>query len=84
MLNDFEIFYKYDTKSLTGWGKVSVIYIDTKRERYMLEIDVDERNIDNSDEDGNEYYSIEVSKEVFDMLLTGVKSKGYLKIEEEK
>lgn len=84
MLNDFEIFYKYDTKSLTGWGKVSVIYIDAKRERYMLEIDVDERNIDNSDEDGNEYYSIEVSKEVFDMLLTGVKSKGYLKIEEEK
>ena len=31
MLNDFEIFYMYDTKSLTGFGKVSIVYIDYKR-----------------------------------------------------
>lgn len=84
MLSDFEIFYKYDNKSLTGWGKVSVIYIDSKRERYILDEDVDERTIDSSDEDGNEYYFIEVSKEVFAMLVYGVTSKGYIKIEEEK
>ncbi len=84
MLSDFEIFYKYDNKSLTGFGKVSIIYIDSKRERYILSEDVDERTIDNSDEDGNEYYSIEVSKEVFAMLVEGVTSKGYTKIDEEK
>lgn len=84
MLNDFEIFYKYDTKSLTGFGKVSIVYIDSKRKRYILSENVDERNIDNSDEDGNEYYSIEVSKEVFEMLVNGVISNNYEKIEEEK
>ena len=84
MLNDFEIFYKYDVKPLTGWGKVSAIYIDSKRERYILSENIDERTMDSTDEDGNEYYAIEVSKDVFAMLLDGVINKGYTKLEEEK
>ena len=84
MLSDFEIFYKYDNKSLTGFGKLSIIYIDYKRERYILSENIDERTMDSTDEDGNEYYAIEVSKEVFAMLLEGVINKGYTKLVEEK
>ena len=84
MFSNFEIFYKYDVGSLTGWGRVSAIYIDSKRKRYIFDENVDEREMDSVDKNGNDIMAILVSKDVFAMLLEGVINKGYTKLEEEK
>ncbi len=80
---NYEVFYAYKTKPLTGYGKVSVIYIDVNDKSYIFKEDIDERNLISYDSEGNEYYPIEVSIEIFNMLVEGVIKMGYLKTIEE-
>ena len=56
---------------------VDMLYIDTKHKQFCVAECVSDMNTDGCDESGEEYCSLYVSREVFDMLVEAVKLHGY-------
>ena len=71
---EWELFY---TNSDKDDDYVNQICIDVARKRYILELDADHRVTDGFDEFGNEIYSYYVSKEIFNIIVNGVKESGF-------
>ncbi len=59
---------------------VDQISIDVINKVYVLYEQVDYEAIDGEDEKGNEIYSFYISREVFNIILKGLKSKGYKQV----
>ena len=62
---------------------VACLQVVVNDKSYIFKEDIDERNLISYDSEGNEYYPIEVSIEIFNMLVEGVIKMGYLKTIEE-
>ena len=73
---EWERFYT-DAKEQNEEGFVDQISIDVINKVYSLGEKVDIADTDGEDEDGNEIYSFYVSRGVFDIILEGLKAKGY-------
>ena len=73
------IFY---TTSDTNNSLINQIKIDEKSQKYVLSLNADENITYEYDVFGQEIYSTYVSRRVFDLILDGVKSKGYKKLDE--
>ena len=56
---------------------VDQISIDVINKVYLLHEQVDDAEIGGEDEQGNDIYPFYVSREVFDIILEGLKAKGY-------
>lgn len=56
---------------------VDQIEIDLKRKEYVLYLNEDDRITDGYDMFDNEIYSTYLERDIFDLILEGVKSKGY-------
>lgn len=76
-LSNWERFYT-DTKGQNGEEElVDQISIDVVNKVYVLCQGFSDEITDGEDEFGNEICSIYVSREIFDILLQGIKEKGY-------
>lgn len=84
MNENWAIYYCDNSESTVNEypGYVDVISIDIKNKRYVLDIHCDERCMDGYYEDDTEKISVYMSREVFEMLLIGVKEKGYTQVKE--
>ena len=79
VVNEWEMFY---TDSKNDEYLVDQVSIDVKNKRYMLEIDANDMVTDGYDELGNEIRSTYVIREVFDIIISGLKQKNYIELVE--
>lgn len=82
MIKKWEIFY---TDSLNSDFEndeelVDQILIDSLNKRYILNKDADILVTDSIDEFGNEDYSMYISRFMFDLILEGLKNKGFKEV----
>ena len=84
MYKKWECFYCDNSESSENEYPeyVDVISIDIENKKYVLDIHCDERTINGDCEDDIEIIPSYVSREVFDMILVGMKEKDYIKIKE--
>ena len=76
----WERFYTDASRQNGDSDLVNVIFIDVFNKVYVFDQEITDANIDGFDEFDNEIYSIYVSREVFDILLQGLKVKGYKQV----
>ena len=69
---DEDDYYKY----------VDQIEIDLERKEYILYLNADDRITDGYDMFNNDMFSTYIEREIFDLIVEGVKSKGYKCIHE--
>ena len=86
---EWEDFYVYKEEGEYE-NFIDNISINVRRKEYILDIDTTDGILDSIDYDAlvNEdkevyYYSTEVSREIFDIIVAGVKEKGYKRLVEE-
>lgn len=77
--SDWEDFY---TMSSNDEDLVDYVSINTKKKKYILYLDADDLITDSVDEDGNYDENMDVSREIFDIIIAGVKDKGYTRLVE--
>ena len=82
LANESEKFYT-DSKNKKE-DLVDQISIDVLNKEYVLDLEVPISITDGYDEDGNEIYAIYISREVFDILLQGLKLNNYNQIQDKK
>lgn len=80
MYDGWEEFY---TNSKVDEDLVDKLSVNTKKKRYTLYENIDSINTDWVDEDDNYYDSTYVSREIFDIMLAGIKEKKYVRLIEE-
>ncbi len=73
----WEDFY---TDSRNDEDLVDYININTKKKQYILYNDVDDLVTDGYDMDDNYDSAMEVSREIFDIIVAGVKEKRYTRL----
>ena len=76
----WELFYtdaKYQNKEESLVDQIS---IDVVNKVYILEEEATDMITDGYDDEDNEIYSAYVSREIFDIILQGLKSKGYKQV----
>ncbi len=78
--NDWEDFY---TDSKNDENLVDYINVNTKTKQYLLYVDVDCDITDSVDENDNYHFSMNVSREIFDIIFAGLLEKGYKRLIEE-
>lgn len=76
--NGVELFY---TDSKTNEDLVDQIKIDVANKTFVMYINADINITDGEDENGEEIYSLYVSRFVFDLIVQGVKEKDFKQIE---
>ena len=74
---EWEDFY---TESKNNEDLCDYININTKKKQYILYIDVDNDITDSVDENDNYHFAVETSREIFDIIVSGVKEKGYTRL----
>ena len=80
-LRKWERFYT-DAEGQNIEGElVDYLAIDVVNKEYVLYQNAFDAITDGEDEFGNEIYSTYVSREIFDIILQGVKSNGYKQVE---
>ena len=77
---EWEMFY---THSKGNDELVDQISIDEKNKRYRLEINAVDMITDGEDGFGNEIVSWYVSRLVFDIIVHGIKDKGFIELKGE-
>ena len=60
--------------------RVDMIDINVRRRRYELLTDVESWRVCETDEFGDYYEPVAVSREIFDIIVAGVKAKGYVRL----
>ncbi len=80
MYDGWEEFY---TVSQVDEDLVDKLSVNTKKKRYTLYENIDSINTDWVDENDNYYNSTYVSREIFDIMLAGIKEKKYVRLIEE-
>ena len=80
---EWERFYT-DAKGQDEESFVDQISIDVINKVYVIDEEVDIAETDGEDKDGDEIYSFYVSREVFDILLQGLKLNEYRQINLDK
>ncbi len=80
MYDGWEEFY---TVSKVDEDLVDKLSVNTKKKRYTLYENIDSINTDWVDENDNYYNSTYVSREIFDIMLAGIKEKKYIRLIEE-
>ena len=76
----WELFYtdaKYQNKEESLVDQIS---IDVVNKVYILEEEAPDMITDGYDDEDNEIYSAYVSREIFDIIIQGLKSKGYKQV----
>ena len=74
---EWEDFY---TESKNNEDLCDYININTKKKQYILYVDADIEITDSVDENNNYHFSEETSREIFDIIVSGVKEKGYTRL----
>jgi len=74
LVTEWEMFY---TKSKNDDDLVDQISIDVRNKRYILDIDVSDLATDGYDDADNAINSVYVSRDVFDILVSGMKQKNF-------
>ena len=82
LANESEKFYT-DSKNKKE-DLVDQISIDVLNKEYVLDLEEPISITDGEDEDGNEIYAIYINREVFDILLQGLKLNNYNQIQDKK
>ena len=77
LAREWSMFYTVTKRQERNWDLVNQISIDEKNKRYVLDIDAPDLVTDGYDEEGEEIYSYPVSRLVFDIILNGLKEKGF-------
>ena len=77
LAKDWEMFYTDSHKSSKEEYLVDQISIDKVNKRYIFDIDADDRVTDGYDYKMNEINSIYVSRLVFDIIVQGIKERGF-------
>lgn len=77
---EWEMFY---TRSKGNNELVDQISIDKNNKRYVLDVDAVDMITDGEDGFGNEIVSWYVSRLVFDIIVQGVKDKGFIELKGE-
>lgn len=77
---EWEDFY---TESKNNEDLCDYININTKKKQYILYVDADIEITDSVDENDNYHFAEETSREVFDIIVSGVKEKGYKRLIED-
>ena len=80
----WEMFYTDAKNQNQEEGLVDQISIDTVNKTYILDEEALDMNTDGWDEEGNEINSVYVSREIYDIILQGLKLKGYKQVKFEK
>ena len=75
LATDWEMFY---TTSKIDEDLVDQISIDINNKRFILDIDVSDLATDGYDEADNPICSTYVSREVFEIIVSGIKQKSYV------
>lgn len=78
--NDWELFccdIKDPKDEDERYQYVDMLSIDSKHKRYILDIHCDERNTDGYNKDGSDVVCIDLSRDLFYILLDGLKRNGY-------
>ena len=74
---EWEDFY---TESKNNEDLCDYININTKKKQYILYVDADIEITDSVDENDNYHFAEETSREIFDIIVSGVKEKGYTRL----
>lgn len=77
---EWEDFY---TESKNNEDLCDYININTKKKQYILYVDADIEITDSVDENDNYHFAEETSREIFDIIVSGVKEKGYKRLIED-
>ena len=77
LMANWEMFYTDSNQQNEEETLVDQISIDKDNKVYVLYESADYMITDGTDEEGNEVYSYYVSREIFDIILHGLKSNGY-------
>ena len=77
---EWEDFY---TESKNNEDLCDYININTKKKQYILYVDADIEITDSVDENDNYHFTEETSREIFDIIVSGVKEKGYKRLIED-
>ena len=75
LIQKWEMFY---TESKNDEDLVDQVSIDTKNKRYVLDIDADYLVTDGYYEDDEPICSIPISRFVFDLIIKGLKTDGFI------
>ena len=81
---EWEMFYTDAKRQNKEESLVDQISIDVINKVYVLYEEADFVDTDGWDEEGNEIYSAYVSKEIFNIILQGLKSNGYRQVKFEE
>ena len=76
LAKDWEMFYTNSHKS-SEEDLVDQISIDKVNKRYILDIDADDLVTDGYDDEMNEVNSLYVSRFIFDIIVQGIKERGF-------
>lgn len=79
--SEWEDFY---TESKNNEDLCDYININIKKKQYILYIDVDNDITDSVDENDNYHFAVETSREIFDIIVAGVKEKGFKRLVREE
>ena len=77
LAKNWEMFFTESKIQNKEKDLVDQVSIDVVNKRYLVDESVDLLVTDGCDEEGTEIYSTYVSKEIFDIILQGLKLKGY-------
>ena len=81
LAKDWEMFYTDSHKSSKEKYLVDQISIDKVNKRYILDIDANDLVTDGYDSEMNEINSNYVSRLVFDIIVQGIKERGFKEAE---
>ena len=73
----WESFYTDAKKQNEDESLIDQLSIDVINKVYLVDEQVGLEETDGEDEEGNEIISYYISREVFDIILEGLKAKGY-------
>ena len=77
LVKDWEMFYTDSHKSSKEEYLVDQISIDKVNKRYILDIDANDLVTDGYDGEMNEVNSMFVSRFIFDIIVQGIKERGF-------
>lgn len=69
---------RFYTDSCVDEGLIDQIEIDAQHKKYQLYLASDMNIADGWDESGEEIYSFYISREVFDIILSGLQDKNFV------
>ena len=80
LAKNWEMFFTESKIQNKEEDLVDQVSIDVVNKRYLVDESADLLVTDGCDEEGTEFYSTYVSREIFDIILQGLKLNGYKEI----